>query len=222
MDSSSKPFSIVCHTFDLTVDSARLGGVTSAVVPGQNVLLQRFGMKASFRIEWVGKGSRRGQCGLSSLEPHRHLWGISLSDRQKDEFWVKPTPKDRRRFRRHTCSGAVQLFTAIEYPFWAEMADISASGVYVKTVSPLGRGTPLRIRVDAEGFSFESHTVVATCHPMVGMALRFTVMTPEHRSELRKLLESLRFQSSAEPGEHKIIGEIFGEHDEIDSPVKNA
>ena len=53
---------------------------------------------------------------------------------------------------------------------------------------------------------------------MVGMALRFTVMTPENRSELRKLLESLRFQSSLQRGEH----EIGWEHDEVAPPVEIA
>jgi hypothetical protein len=200
VDTSARAFSLVTHTLDLTFDSARIAGVWVPLTLGQTVFLHRFGVRAKFAVKWLGSGARRGQCGLKTLEPQKPLWGISLPQRQKDKFWVEPTPKDRRRFPRHACSGGVEIFTALEYPFWAEVSDISASGVYAKSFSPLPKGTLVRARITSGDFKFETHAEVSTCDPAVGMGLRFTVMSPQSLSELRDLLETLRV-SFADAGE---------------------
>lgn len=191
-DVHAKPFSLITHTLDLTLESARIAGVNVRLTIGQTVFLHRFGVRARFSVKWIGSGTRRGQCGLKALELSKPLWGISLPQRQKDKFWVEPTPKDRRRFPRHACSGGAEIFGALEYPFWTEITDISASGLYVKTFSPLPRGTLVRARINSEDFRFETHAEVRTSDPAVGMGLRFTVMSPTSLSELRDLLESLR------------------------------
>ena len=200
VDFLGKSFSIVSHTLDLTLDSARLAGITLRLTQGQTVFLHRFGVRAKFEVKWLGAGTRKGQCGLKALEPQKPLWGISLPQRQKDKFWVEPTRKDRRRFPRHACSGGVDVFTALEYPFWAEITDISASGVYAKSFSPLPKGTLVRLRVSSGDFRFETHAEVSTSDPAVGMGLRFTLMAPHCLAELRDLLETLRV-SFADAGE---------------------
>jgi len=192
IDANAKPFSLITHTLDLTLESARLAGVNVRLTPGETVFLHRFGVRARFSVKWIGSGTRRGQCGLKALELSKPLWGISLPQRQKDKFWVEPTPKDRRRFSRYACSGGAEIFGALEYPFWTEITDISASGVYVKTFSPLAKGTLVRARVTSGDFRFETHAEVRTSDPAVGMGLRFTVMTPTSLYDLRDLLESLR------------------------------
>lgn len=192
VDTNAKPFSLITHTLDLTLESARLAGVNVPLAQGQTVFLHRFGVRARFLVKWMGSGARRGQCGLKALELFKPLWGISLPQRQKDKFWVEPTPKDRRRFPRHPCSGGAEIFGALEFPFWTEMTDISASGVYVKTLSPLPKGTLIRTRISSGDFRLESHAEVRTSDPAVGMGLRFTVMSPTSLSDLRDLLESLR------------------------------
>lgn len=192
LDVHANPFSLITHTLDVTLESARLAGVNVRLSPGQTVFLHRFGVRARFSVKWIGSGTRRGQCGLKALELSKPLWGISLPQRQKDKFWVEPTPKDRRRFPRHACSGSAEIFGALEYPFWTEITDISASGVYVKTLSPLPKGTLVRARITSNDFRFETHAEVRTFDPAVGMGFRFTVMSPTGLSELRDLLESLR------------------------------
>jgi hypothetical protein len=126
------------------------------------------------------------------LETHKPLWGISLPQRQADEFWVQPTAKDRRRFPRHACNGGVEIITAFEYPFWAELTDISATGLYAKTASPLAHQTLTRIRITVGEFLCEAHAEVMTSDPGVGMGLRFTVMSQRSLAELRAFLETLR------------------------------
>jgi len=78
VDATARHFSLICHTLDLTYDSARIAGVRASMMRGQTVFLHRFGVKAKFKVHWVGSGSRKGQCGLQALEPDKPLWGIGL------------------------------------------------------------------------------------------------------------------------------------------------
>ena len=191
VDASARHFSVMCHTLDLTYDSARIAGVTVSLIAGQTVYLHRFGVKAKFKVLWGGAGTRRGHCGLKCLETEKPIWGISLPQRQADEFWTQPTAKDRRRFRRYPCSGGLEIITAFEYPFWAELTDISATGVYAKTPSPLPRHTLTRIRITVGDFLCEAHAEVMTADPRLGMGLRFTVLSQRSMSELRAFLTAL-------------------------------
>lgn len=191
VDASARHFSLICHTLDLTYDSAKIAGITVSLMRGQTVFLHRFGIKAKFKVHWVGSGTRKGQFGLKALEAEKALWGISLPRRKADEFWTEPTAKDRRRFPRYSCSGGLEVITVFEYPFWAELTDISATGVYAKTPSPLPRHTLTRIRVTVGEFLCEAHAEVMTSDPGFGMGLRFTVLSQRSMSELRAFLSSL-------------------------------
>ena len=126
------------------------------------------------------------------------LWGISLPARKADEFWTEPTAKDRRRFPRHACNGGLEIITAFDYPFWAELTDISATGVYAKTACPLPRHTLTRIRVTVGEFLCEAHAEVMTSDPGFGMGMRFTVMSQRSLAELRTFLETLPVPSEEE------------------------
>ena len=165
---------------------------------GQTVFLHRFGVKAKFKVHWVGSGSRKGQCGLQALELDKPLWGIGLPVKKADEYWTQPTAKDRRRFPRHACNGGLEIITAFDYPFWAELTDVSATGVYAKTPSPLPQHTLTRIRVTVGEFLCEAHAEVMTCDPGFGMGMRFTVMSQRSLTELRAFLETLPIPSEEE------------------------
>lgn len=199
VDASARHFSLMCHTLDLTYDSARIAGISVSLMRGQTVYLHRFGVKAKFKVHWEGSGTRKGQFGLTALEIEKGLWGISLPQRKADEFWTQPTDKDRRRFRRYQCSGGLEIITAFEFPFWAELTDISATGVYVKTPSPLARHTLTRIRITVGDFMCEAHAEVMTSDPGFGMGMRFTVLSHRSMSELRAFLTSLPVPSEEEP-----------------------
>lgn len=158
---------------------------------GQTVFLHRFGVKAKFKVHSTGSGTRKGQYGLKALETEKALWGISLPQRKADDFWTKPTAKDRRRFPRYPCSGGLEVITAFEYPFWAELTDISATGVYAKTPNPLLRHTLTRIHITVGEFLCEAHAEVMTSDLGLGMGMRFTVLSQRSMSELRVFLASL-------------------------------
>ena len=191
VDASARHFSLMCHTLDLTYDSARIAGISVSLTQGPTVFLHRFGVKAKFKVYGAGSGTRKGQYGLKALEIEKALWGISLPQRKADEFWTQPTAKDRRRFPRYPCSGGLEIITAFEFPFWAELTDISATGVYAKTPSPLPRHTLTKIRITVGDFMCEAHAEVITSDPGFGMGLRFTVLSQRSMSELRTFLTSL-------------------------------
>jgi hypothetical protein len=215
VDASARHFSLMCHTLDLTYDSARIAGISVSLMRGQTVLLHRFGVKAKFKVHWTGSGTRKGQYGLKALETEKALWGISLPQRKADEFWTQPTAKDRRRFPRYPCSGGLEVITVFEYPFWAELTDISATGLYAKTPSPLPRHTLTRIRVIVGEFLCEAHAEVMISDPGVGMGMRFTVLSHRSMSELRAFLTSLpapceeQEQEGATPAQIELGSESF-------------
>lgn len=207
VDALARHFSLMCHTLDLTYDSARVAGMTTSLTPGQTVFLHRFGLKAKFKVHWAGSGSRKGQCGLRAMELDKPLWGISLPVKKADEFWTRPTAKDRRRFRRYPCAGGLEIITAFDYPFWAELTDISATGVYAKTACPLPLHTLTRIRITVGEFLCEAHAEVMTLDPGFGMGLRFTVMSQRSLSELRAFLEMLPVPSEEDVPRDKEAGQ---------------
>jgi len=199
VDASARHFSLLCHTLDLTYDSARIAGISVSLMRGQTVFLQRFGVKAKFKVYWEGSGTRKGHYGLKALETEKALWGISLPQRKADEFWTQPTIRDRRRFPRYPCSGGLEIITVFEFPFWAELTDISATGVYAKTPSPLPPHTLTRIRITVGDFMCEAHAEVMTSDPGFGMGMRFTVLSQRSMSELRAFLTSLPVPCEEEP-----------------------
>jgi len=80
----------------------------------------------------------------------------------------------------------------VAFPLRAELADISASGLYAKAFSPFQKGTPVNIRVRVEGYAFEAQAEVATGDPGVGMGFRFVQSSEESLCALRALLQRLR------------------------------
>lgn len=220
VDASARHFSLMCHTLDLTYDSARIAGISASLMRGQTVLLHRFGVKAKFKVHWIGSGTRKGQYGLKSLEPEKGLWGIGLPLKKQDEFWTQPSAKDRRRFPRYPCSGGLEIITVFEYPFWAELTDISATGVYATTPCPLPRHTLVRIRVTVGEFLCEAHAEVMTTDPGHGMGMRFTVLSHRSMSELRAFLSSLpmpeettKQKKSSEGWNEKSVRKILHHYD---------
>lgn len=57
VDASARHFSLICHTLDLTYDSARVAGILVSLMRGQTVFLHRFGVKARFKVHWTGSGT---------------------------------------------------------------------------------------------------------------------------------------------------------------------
>ena len=76
----------LAHTLDITETSARLGGLTSILEPGEMVEIQRGALKARFQVVWMGETSspNERQAGVRSMEPSKVIWGVNLPDDELD------------------------------------------------------------------------------------------------------------------------------------------
>lgn len=85
------------HTIDITDNGARVGGLHTAIEPGQMITLQRGQAKARFRVIWTKQmGRSELQAGIECAEPDKNIWGFDLEDqdeagdaRKQREFLMK-------------------------------------------------------------------------------------------------------------------------------------
>src|SRR5215475_10152475 len=76
----------LAHTLDVTEISARLGGLSAQLLPGETVEIQRGGVKAKFRVYWMGAPGTdlEGQAGVRGLDPGKSIWSIHLPADETD------------------------------------------------------------------------------------------------------------------------------------------
>ena len=76
-------------------------------------------------------------------------------------------------------------------PQWTMLHDISAGGCYVETTSPLMPMTRVELTVQVGDVRIECKGSVTVKHPLVGMGIKFTEMTPLNRDRLAHLIQNL-------------------------------
>jgi hypothetical protein len=74
----------LAHTFDLTHNGARLGGIHVPLKQGQVISVQRGPKKGNFKIMWVQELSpKEFQAGIQAMETHNNFWGVDLSEQNQ-------------------------------------------------------------------------------------------------------------------------------------------
>ena len=68
------------------------------------------------------------------------------------------------------------------------VSEISLNGCYLQSVSPFPAGTPLLVKVFADGDFFEAHATVAYSQPSKGMGVAFHGLKPYFVAVLKKWL----------------------------------
>lgn len=67
------------HTTDISHIGCRLGGLRTALLPGQTITLQRGKHKASFRVVWSNcLADNEHQAGIEALDYEKNIWGVDL------------------------------------------------------------------------------------------------------------------------------------------------
>lgn len=75
---------LLTYTIDITCAGARLGGLRTALQPGQTVVLHRGPKKARFRIVWVQQVTPKEiHAGVECLEPQAGFLGVDLSEQER-------------------------------------------------------------------------------------------------------------------------------------------
>lgn len=90
----------LAHTFDLTHNGARLGGLQTPLKQGQIISVHRGSKKALFRVMWVQEPApKQIQAGIQAVETQNNFWGVDLSEQERhakgnsDELMAMMTPK---------------------------------------------------------------------------------------------------------------------------------
>lgn len=112
---------------------------------------------------------------------------------------VKPIVReksDRRRAPRFSVTTAVCVVDAESgVELQGRVTDLSLSGCYVDTMSPLPGGRPVRVKITHQGKTFEAQARVAYSQQVMGMGVAFVKAEPEQLKTLQEWLSALQAQT---------------------------
>jgi len=107
-------------------------------------------------------------------------------------------PGKKRVHPRYACNGSVEVAPeGSVMPVWCMLSDISISGCYAETTSPLPAHTRVHFVLKVGGMEIFGRGVVRTAHPGVGMGVGFTNLSTEDTERLELFLEKLRQEAEA-------------------------
>ena len=104
----------------------------------------------------------------------------------------RDTLAEKRRSPRYKCQGSAEMLQeGADLRTWATFTDISLHGCYVEATATYPAGTPLQMKLSANGFQIKAKGTVRIAYPYLGMGIAFTDMSDEDRTRLRELLGSI-------------------------------
>jgi hypothetical protein len=198
----------VALTLDATSNSARLASLQLPIEPGEIIELQRNTMRAKFKVFWVGApGSLlTGQAGVRALDGTRSIWGLDFPQDQPDmrcdprelrsglpmarSLQTAPTETPVR--RQEIKGGASVRANGYSHAIYAQILDISESGVQLKTPSLLPPGTEVYVLLNLAGFVVEVPGVVRASDLQSGMHIGFSKMSACTQEKLFMAIRSLQ------------------------------
>jgi hypothetical protein len=143
-----------------------------------------------------------GQIGVECLEMGKNIWGASLPAANEARLLgpralglvsVKKVGTElRRRAPRFQVKGSASVKeTGKTVPQWTMLHDISQGGCYLETTAPLPVFTRIEATIHVLDIKVDVTGTVTTKHPLVGMGIKFTELSPLNRQRLQNLLERL-------------------------------
>lgn len=217
MDANGKPFTCNAKTLDLTRTGARLGGLPCLLKQGDVIGVQQGNYKARFRVAWVGNpgGPYNGQAGVHCVETGRYIWDLPIASFAKSRAESNlpastqaqpagavssPDGRDRRVAARFRCSGGAQIVNQqTGATTWGTVSDISNTGCYIDTATPLPSGAKVELALTIVGLEFRSPAQVRVCHPSIGMGLSFLQMVADERAHLEQMVAKLSIPAASDP-----------------------
>ena len=92
---------------------------------------------------------------------------------------------DRRNFQRYPVSVEIEVTEKdSRTPSRGNTTDVSLSGCYVATIFPLPTGATVDLKMWIEDCNIKGHGLVQTCHPGVGMGIKFTSLQSDAKRRL--------------------------------------
>jgi len=219
LDGNGNPFVQSAHTIDVTRNGARLRDLFCLSKAGEVIRIQHGLRKANFRVQWIGNPGTvaAGQVGIHCLDTDKYIWGVPLpktapaprehrvaaaaaSNYSRAGFAsevAKPAstesqPEEMRAHARYACHGTVEVGPeGGSIPIWCGLSDISLSGCYAETPTPLPPNTPVYTRLRIFGMKVHALGVVRTSHAGVGMGISFAELSDEDQRWLHCILKAM-------------------------------
>jgi hypothetical protein len=100
---------------------------------------------------------------------------------------------EKRRSERYKCEGSVEIQEdGCDVHTWATFTDISLHGCYVEAHATYPVGTPLHLRLEANGVRVECKAAsVRVSYPYLGMGIAFVEMSEVDHTRLKELLATI-------------------------------
>ena len=206
LDTDGKPFSQQAQTIDITRLGARLCSVACSIRPGDIIGVQHVKEKARFRVTWVGKAGSpdQGQIGVHCVEPTKFIWGVTLPkvppERQRPARVQQQSAEGgagRRTTTRYACDGSAEILReGGASALWGVLCDVSLSGCYVESMSPLPAHARVEVMLQVEGTEIRGQGIVRTSHPAVGMGIALSEMSVEDRARLDRIVGELEARAT--------------------------
>lgn len=178
---------------DISLTGAKVGGVRARLRDGDIVGMQSPQGKGRFRVTAVcaQEGPTSGQISLSCVEPGKCIWDPKLFQPSETPSLLEPMGS-RRKAVRYICPGSAEVTPKhSNMPLWCKLADVSYTGCYLETPSPLPAGTETILKLTVDGVTIETPAEVRTAHTTVGMGLAFGDMSDEDSQKLGQLIRRL-------------------------------
>lgn len=184
IDAFGKPFHQAATTVDISMNGARITGITAQLKPGDVVGLQSGGEKCRFNVTWVLKNPDASyQAGLSCVEKGMSPWR---------EKMAQVIAGERRTDDRYPCNGSVSLRSAaFTTPIWGTLRDISSGGCYVQCVNVAAKGDIVSGQFTVNGVQINGVAEVRSSRTTVGMGLMWCDLGWDGQEKLNNILNTL-------------------------------
>lgn len=198
-----KPFSEHVCTVNISGTGAQLRGVRTPLSNGDTVGLQYRNRQARFRIVWiVASDTSWGiEVGLQCLQPEKNIWQTDLPEATPDRYEVPEVNtrkyvsrhRDRRSHTRFPISGDVLVAgTYGSSGFAAKLGDVSLTGCYVETGTPLQADRALTLLLKIGTGEIRAAGVVRVLYAGAAMGIEFTYLNPADQRALSELISQLQ------------------------------
>lgn len=190
MTADGRPFNQPARAKNISSAGAMIGGVENDLRVGDVIGMQFADKKARCTVVWMHSGPpRQNRVGVKVLANQECPWKRHLGTQASDAVTRSPFA---RRFHRHKISYPMDVRT--EYasaPRRLHATDISGSGCYVETLSPLPVQASVRLDFDMQSEHVSTVAIVRTCDPGVGNGIEFTGLPLQSKQRVQKYLDGI-------------------------------
>jgi PilZ domain len=189
MGADGRVFTQHARTRNVSMGGALLSGIEQDLKVGEIIGVRRGEKKARCKVVWASntESIQKIQVGVQLLNKRECPWMVELPKPED-----ATSPQNQRRWERHKISVVIALHDEqATTPMRITATDVSASGCYVETMSPLSIGTSLMVDLWIAAEKLTTRSFVRTSDPGVGMGIEFIGLNLADRKRFQEYLKAL-------------------------------